>query len=234
MLGIAIILAVSIGLLRLADHKVSDVLGIRPTRSRLMIFLNGLWLSAVICGLYHMLSLAFVENSWMLNPGFTLKQTVESLWWVFKSVLFEELIFRGVLLYFAVRKLGVMKASLLSAVCFGVYHWFSYNTFGQPVQMLIVFFMTGLFGFALAYAFAKTRSFYLPLALHLGWNMVHIIVFSAGPIGPQVLVKLNTVRPEGLLSLCIFLFQVLVLPLMSIGYSYFQGRKISGVYNRFR
>jgi len=41
----------------------------------------------------------------------------------------------------------------------------------------------------LAYAFAKTGSIILPIALHLGWNLVTIQVFSNGPIGDQLLIK---------------------------------------------
>jgi membrane protease YdiL (CAAX protease family) len=104
-------------------------------------------------------------------------------------VLFEELIFRGALLYLAIGKFGVKTACTLSAVCFGAYHWFTYNLFGSPVQMVIVFLMTGIFGFTLAYAFAKTKSIYLPVGLHLGWNLFTIVVFSNGPLGQQIFIR---------------------------------------------
>ncbi len=39
-------------------------------------------------------------------------------------------------LYIAIKKLGVTKACILSAICFGIYHWFSHEVIGNPVQMM--------------------------------------------------------------------------------------------------
>lgn len=78
--------------------------------------------------------------------------------------------------------------------------------------MLFVFIMTATFGLMLAYAFYKTRSIILPIALHLGWNIVTLTVFSNGSIGEQYLYS----DPEGgikLLSGYSALLINLVLPL---------------------
>lgn len=137
-----------------------------------------------------------------------------------KSVLFEELIFRGALLYIAIKKLGIKKGCFLSSVCFGTYHWFSYNAFGNPVQMVIIFLTTTIFGLMLAFAFAKTKSLYLPVGLHFGWNLFNIVVFSNGPLGQQIFIKTNENHPQGFLSLFVFQFQVFALPLFT--YLYFK------------
>ena len=218
MIGIIIELIISWLLLRFTAKKDLSVLGFKPSRIRLTQWSIGLLLAAAICSLYHMMTTAFISNSWILNKQLTWSAAFMSLWWVLKSVLFEELLFRGALLYLAIEKWGSTKACLFSAVCFGVYHWFSYNAFGNPFQMGIIFGMTAIFGWMLAVSFAKTKSLYLPIGLHLGWNLFNIIVFSNGPLGKQLFMKVNENHLEGIPSLLVFLFQILALPLLVYGY----------------
>lgn len=69
-----------------------------------------------------------------------------------------------------------------------------------------------------SHSFAETKSIYLPIALHLGWNVFNIVIFSNGPLGHQVLMKANENQPEGIISLIIFLFQIFALPLLVFFY----------------
>ncbi|HKG05895.1 MAG TPA: CPBP family intramembrane glutamic endopeptidase [Pedobacter sp.] len=161
---------------------------------------------------------AFVNNSWTTNNQATGKVILESLRWTFVSVLYEELIFRGALLYIAIKKLGVLKACLLSAVCFGIYHWFSYNLFGNPLMMVITFSMTSIVGLSWAFAFARSGSLYLPIALHFGWNLFNTVVFSNGNFGQAIFTRVNGNQPQGILSWIVFLFQVFALPLVTFWY----------------
>ncbi|MDA3613889.1 CPBP family intramembrane glutamic endopeptidase [Polluticaenibacter yanchengensis] len=216
MLGIIIILLIS--WLLLWKIKAPDALGLNPNKQRTLHLATGILLSAICCTVYHLASTTFSNNHWQLNKDFTFIIALNSCWWVLKSVLFEELVFRGALLYILSKKWGTFIACLVSAVSFGIYHWFSYNSFGNPVQMAIIFFMTGLFGYALAFAFVKLKSIYLPTSIHLGWNLFSIIVFSNGPLGQQLLVKVNNHKAEGIWSLIIFLFQVLAVPVFTILY----------------
>jgi hypothetical protein len=103
-------------------------------------------------------------------------------------VLYEELVFRGYLLYQAIRILGPRRAVLLDAAAFGVYHWFSYGIIGNPVVMTYVFLLTGAFGLMWARAFVVTGSVVAPIGLHLGWNAVAYVLFSAGPLGAGLFV----------------------------------------------
>ena len=143
---------------------------------------------------------------------------MESSRWTLVSVLYEELIFRGALLYIAIKKLGVTKACILSAVCFGIYHWFTFNVFGNPFMMIITFLMTAIVGLSWAFAFAKTNSLYLPIGLHFGWNLFYMVVFSNGTMGQAILVRTNGNQLQGILSLLVFLFQVFALPLLTFWY----------------
>jgi len=215
MTGIAVELIISWLLLWLVEKKHLSALGLRPTHSRMVNLGIGLLMAALSCTTYHILATAFSGNGWLLNKQTSLESLSAGSWWTLKSVLFEELIFRGALLYIAIKKLGINRACFLSAACFGFYHWFSYEVIGNPVQMIFIFFMTGIFGLMLAFAFAKTGSLFLPAGLHFGWNVIHIVVFSGGPLGQQLLVKANDTPLQGFPSLLLYLFQVVTLPLLT-------------------
>ncbi len=218
MIGIVIQIAISWVLLRLFGRHNLSVLGLKPTKGRILNLTVGLLLAAFCCCIYQILTTSVVGNYWILNQKQTLCDTLLGAWWVLKSILFEELIFRGALLYIAIQTIGITKASFLSAICFGVYHWFSNNVWGNPTLMVIIFGMTMIAGLMFAFAYAKTNSLYLPIGLHFGWNFCLIILFSNGPLGQQILIKANDNQPEGIISLLIFLFQVLALPLIAFGY----------------
>jgi uncharacterized protein len=218
MLGVVVEVLLSWLLLWLIYREHITILGILPTVGRMVDSLAGLCLSVVFCTTYHLLSAALANDTWIINEDIRITRLAVSTLWVCKSVLFETLIFQGALLYIATRKLGAVRACLLSAACFGVYHWFSYGVFGDPALMTIVFFMTALAGLIFAFAFVKTGSLYLPIALHFAWDFVNVIVFSSGPLGKRLLMRKNDFILEGFPSLALFLFQVVGLPLATYGY----------------
>ncbi len=102
---------------------------------------------------------------------------------------------------------------LISSVAFGMYHWFSHEVFGNPVQMLITFVVTGLMGMVYAYGYAKTFSLYIPCAIHLGWNLTSSFIFSKGILGDQLFIQVKPV-PEVQVGYFIF-FCVAFLPVIS-------------------
>jgi len=218
MAGIIVELIISWLLLWFICRKHLFVLGFRPTKDNATNLCIGLLIAAACCTLYQLMTVAFSNNSWTLNKQVTAKAVWESSKWTFVSVLYEELIFRGTLLYIAIRKIGVSKACMLSAVCFGIYHWFSYNVFGSPLMMVITFLMTALVGLSWAFAFAKTGSLYLPTGLHFGWNFFSLVVFSNGNFGQAIFIKANENQPQGVLSWFVFLVQVFALPILSFWY----------------
>ncbi|MBA2330078.1 MAG: CPBP family intramembrane metalloprotease, partial [Flavisolibacter sp.] len=94
----------------------------------------------------------FGKEEWILNPNISSLLILSGVWWNIKSVLFEELIFRGVLLYILIKKAGPAIAIAISSIAFGIYHWFSMEIFGNVIQMIVIFFVTGAMGLLLAYA----------------------------------------------------------------------------------
>jgi membrane protease YdiL (CAAX protease family) len=135
-----------------------------------------------------------------------------------KSVLGEELLFRGALLYIGIKKLGLKNACILSSIIFGIYHWFSYGILGDFPQMIYIFFLTGIGGLLFAYSFALTKSIYLPVGLHLGWNLINVVIFSNGPLGKQMLLYSGGQQLDGLWTTIFFIYQITVLPFVTYLY----------------
>ncbi|MGK2860827.1 MAG: lysostaphin resistance A-like protein [Chitinophagaceae bacterium] len=218
MVGIIVELIISWLLLWFICKKHLLVLGFIPTKTRFGNFLFGFLTAAICCTIYFLSFTAFANSRWTLNKEISNKILAESSWWTLRSVLYEELIFRGALLYIAIQKFGTKTACLISAVSFGVYHWFSMGALGNPMQMVFLFFMTGIWGFMFAMAFAKTKSLYLPIGLHFGWNLVSTVVFSQGSLGNQLLIHKYGQQLSGLLSIAVFLFQVFSVPFFTYWY----------------
>jgi uncharacterized protein len=196
MAGILVQLLISWALLRLFEKQDLKALGFAPTRARMKDLTIGL-LAPVIYFTLLFFALSYLgHNPYSANPNYTSKDFFAGVWYLFKSVAFENLIFTGAILYILIKRLGATKAALASAVAFGVYHWFSWNLFTQPAAMAVTFFTTGLAGFVWALAFAKTGSVYLPFSLHFGVDFVFSIIFSKdNNLGPQLLVKAYEVDP---------------------------------------
>lgn len=184
------LLLISWLLLRIEDKRL-DALGFNAPQLRLRQFGAGLALAAAVAGIQQLGYAYSLGTTWLPNPDLSAGLLLDSLRWNLNSVLYEELVFRGYLLYQALRHLGERRALALDAFAFGVYHWFSYGVIGNPVAMAYVLVNTGLFGLMFAMAFTRTGSLALPVGLHLGWNLATNVVFSAGPLGATLLVAAN-------------------------------------------
>lgn len=84
--------------------------------------------------------------------------------------------------------------------------------------MIPVFILTFVAGLLFAHSFVQTKSMYLQIGLHLGWNIVTIIVFSQGPLGQQYLIASNGQEIGILMTLVLFAFQLLALPILTLFY----------------
>lgn len=214
MLGVLVAFFVSWLLLWLVSREQITALGILPDYRRLKEFLAGLLFMATIGVINFLWQAHFKEITYQINPDYGLIQLFDGVWWTVKAVLFEEIIYRGAILYLLIRYIGIVKACLLDALVFGVYHWFSYGMFGgHLVPMIYVLLLTGAGGWMFAFAFAKTRSLFAPIGLHVGWNLVAIVVFSAGPLGDEWLIAQGeAVAWGGWVTLLFFFIQAIFAP----------------------
>lgn len=218
MLGIIILLILTWLILRIVEKQNLSALGFLPPVRNLLQLSIGFIFAAVVCTLLQLLDGSIIHLHWTLRSNLTGSEIVNYFWWNVKSVMFEELIFRGGLLYIAIRRFGVKAGILLSTICFGIYHWFSYGILGNVVSMIIVFSMTALVGLVLAYAFSKTKSMALPIGLHLGWNFTVNAIFSKGPLGNQILNPVHGADYSpltGIPSLLLFLVSIVTFPVLS-------------------
>lgn len=213
MLGITVQLLVSWLLLWLFEKKGLGVLGFYPAKKRLTGFVLFFIITAICCSSDFIMRMIFAKQQWQLNPKLTAGLIFSGIWWNLKSVLFEEFIFRGALMYILIKKLGTTKAIFISAISFGIYHWFSFEVLGKPVEMIIVFLTTGIMGLLYAYAYARTFSLYFPMAIHLGWNLTRSVIFSETVIGDQLLVQVKPV-PEVTVSYFTY-FSIIYIPMLS-------------------
>jgi len=187
MIGIIVQLVISWLLLWLFEKKDLGPLGFYPTKQRLRHFVLFFIVTACCASLGFLMRMYFGER-WVFNPLFTWKLLAAGIWYNVKSVLYEELIFRGAIFYILIKRVGVIKATVISAIAFGIYHWFSFEIIGNPGQMVLVFFVTGVAGLLYCFAYTKTLSLFTPIGIHFGWNFTQNFFFSAGNIGNGVLI----------------------------------------------
>jgi membrane protease YdiL (CAAX protease family) len=213
MLGIIVQLLISWLIIWLFERGNLGVLGFYPTKKRLLGFALFFIVTAICCSSDFFMRMLFAKQQWELNPKLTANLILTGIWWNIKSVFFEELIFRGVLLYILIKKLGHTKAIIISSIAFGIYHWFSHEVIGDITQMIITFVITGTMGLVYAYGYSKTFSLYIPIAIHLGWNLTGSVIFSNGILGDQLFTQVKPV-PEVQVGYFIY-FCILLIPMLS-------------------
>ena len=131
MIGLLVVFLLSWLLLRRVAREPLAVLGIAPSKRRLVEFLVGGLFMAGVGVINFVWQAHFKEIGYQLNPDYGAGQMLAGSFWVLRAVVLEELVFRGALLYMLIKSIGAVRACLLSSLAFGVYHWFSYEVFGS-------------------------------------------------------------------------------------------------------
>jgi uncharacterized protein len=90
----------------------------------------------------------------------------------------EEIVFRGVVFRITEEAFGTLVALVISAALFGLLHGF--NRGASVVSMTAIALEAGIL---LAAAYAATRSLWLPIGLHFGWNFTEGGIFGAAVSG---------------------------------------------------
>jgi len=94
------------------------------------------------------------------------------------SAVGEEIVFRGVVFRLLEGRLGTTLALILSAGAFGLIH--AGNDGATWVSTLAIALESGVL---LALAYAASRSLWLPIGLHFGWNFTEGGIFGAAVSG---------------------------------------------------
>ncbi len=218
MLGIFVIFTISWLIIYFVENNNLLINWFLPISLRIKQFVFGFLFTTIICTCLQYMDTSIKSLEWSLNSEVSFSLVLSAFLFDFKSVLTEELIFRGVLLYFLIKKVSVTKSIYLSAAAFGIYHWFSFGIIGNIVPMVLIFFGTGFMGYAWAKAYAKTQSILLPFGMHLGWNFVVNTIFSKGPLGELVFISKGGVELTGFISLVNFILPFVIAPILTLVY----------------
>lgn len=163
-----------------------------PLNSKISQFFTGLIFAFIAFLIPLAIKTVLFSIEWSMSENFEITTIVDAFNYFSKSVLFEELVFRGALLSLLIVYLRESYSVLISAIIFGVYHWFSYGMFGSGlIPMLYIFIVTGAMGWVWAHIYAKTNSIVMPTAIHLGWNFFSSLVLDYNPFGELLLRSSN-------------------------------------------
>ncbi|MES1197662.1 MAG: type II CAAX endopeptidase family protein [Chitinophagaceae bacterium] len=214
MLQLIGLLAISWLIIWLFEKGNLSVLGFSPTRDRLKYFSILFIVSAILSGTAFLLRMYFAKEEYTITPSLTTGSVLLEVWYQFRTVLTEELLCRGVLLYILIKKLGQVKAVIISSVLFAMLHWINAGVWGNPTQMTIVFAFTFSMGLLLAYSYARTFSLLIPFAIHFGWNLAQNYIFPGTATGCHIL-TLAATPPTVTVSYFAF-FTMLLLPKIAV------------------
>lgn len=195
MLGLLIIIGASWLLLYVAGKEHLNCLGVKPIKKRSLQFLTGLFFIALLRLLLIYFETQVKSIQWGVQNDISFSMIIQAFWYHLKSALTEDLIFRGAVLYLLIKRIGVQKGLILSAIAFGIYHWFSYGMIGSNlVPLIYVLITTGLTGYVWGYTFTKTESIMMPLGFHLGWNFITTLFYPSQPYGQLLYKELSNIE----------------------------------------
>lgn len=190
------------------------VLGFTPTTERLKYFVILFIVSGIFSAFAFLLRMYIAQEEYALTPSLTIRSVLLETWHQFRTVLTEELICRGALLYILIKKIGQTKSILITSAFFAVLHWINAGVWGNLTQMAIIFTFTFAMGLLLAFSYAKTFSILIPFAIHFGWNLTQNYIFPDTATGNHIFI-LATPPPEVTISYLAF-FTMLLFPKISV------------------
>ena len=208
------LLAISWMLIWFFEKGNLSVLGLTPTKDRLKYFTILFIVSAILSSTAFLLRMYIAKEEYTITQSLTVKSVLLDTWYQLRTVLTEELLFRGVLLYILIKKIGKTKAIIISSIFFGLLHWINAGVWGNLVQMILVFTFTFVMGLLLAYSYARTFSLLIPFAIHFGWNFTQNYIFPDTATGNHIF-TLAAPPPTVTISYFAF-FTMLLLPKISV------------------
>lgn len=214
MLQLIGLLAISWLLIWLFEKKNLSVLGLTPSKERLKYFSILFIVSIMLSAAAFLLRMHFAKEKYTITASLTSESILLECWYQFRTVLTEELLCRGALLYILIKKTGRKKAVIISSVIFAILHWINGGVWGNPTQMIIVFIFTFAMGLLLAYSFARTFSLLIPFAIHYGWNLTQNYIFPGTATGNHIF---TLAAPPSIVTVSYSaFFTMLLLPKISV------------------
>lgn len=192
MLGILLMIVLYSALVLICERKINDGLGLIPSAGRLKCFFAGFVAAGLIVIINILIETLARAISWELKDPVRFFAIADKVWLFFIAVLTEELFFRGVILYVLLRIAREQLSIWICSACFGVYHWFSYGMLGAPIiPLAYVFITTFLAGYCFSLAYLKSRTLFLPVGMHFGWNTINSFFNAQGSYNEILFVKIS-------------------------------------------
>lgn len=170
----AVVLSIIWFLYRLEGKNLSE-LGL--TSRQLYLLPIGLLVGIVYYFIFFGLQMLQNDIKIAYNPQVNGWLFLYGLWFLLGSVLIEEFIFRGYCFKKTYQAIGIVKANVIFACLFIVYHWLVLNAWGNWLLMLGLV-TTGFGHFLFATAFIESRTLFLPIGIHWGNNWAQQHIFS--------------------------------------------------------
>ncbi len=123
MLQLIGLIAISWLLIWLFEKGNLSVLGLTPTKDRLKYFAILFFVSAILSATAFLLRMYFAKEQYIISHSLTTRLILLETWYQFRTVLTEELLCRGALLYILIKKIGQTKAVIISSIIFAILHW---------------------------------------------------------------------------------------------------------------
>lgn len=219
MLQLIGLLAISWLFIWLFEKGNLSVLGFTPSKERLKYFTLLFIVSGLMSATAFLLKILIAKEEYTLSPTLTTESVLLETWYQFRTVLTEELLCRGALLYLLIKKMGQTKAIIISSFIFAILHWINAGVWGNISPMIMVLAFTFSMGLLLAYSYARTYSLLIPLAIHYGWNLTQNYIFPDTGAGNSIFI-LATPPPEVTISYGAFFALILLPKILVLGVDY--------------
>jgi membrane protease YdiL (CAAX protease family) len=183
---------------RFLDKRSFPSLGFHRNSSTWRDFLFGLTLPAAIMGTVFLLELGF---GWLQIDSFAwdaaeLGEITGSLLLLVVAFIvvgfYEEILFRGYYMQNLLESLGRPLAILLTSVAFGAVHLTNPNA--SPMGVLGI----TAAGYFLAFGWLRSKALWLPIGLHISWNIFEgpIFGFPVSGIDEFSLIRISVQGPD--------------------------------------
>lgn len=186
------------------------MLGCMPTKERLTLFIQLFLASSMASASSFLLKMYIAKEEYVLVESLTIYTIMQESWYQLRSVLTEELLCRGVLLYILLKTFGQPKALILTSLLFAALHFLNPGIWANPMLMILVFLFTFTMGLLLAYSYSRTGSLLPAVGIHFGWNIAQNFIFPDSTYGNHVFV-LASPPPEVTVSYFAY-FTMLIVP----------------------
>lgn len=184
--------------------------GLEPGRKSKKEFLLGKLLGIVVFSFTLILCTIFkiTELKGVNFSGLTLSEGIGTILIILIGVTFaavcEEVVYRGVIQNYLMKKFTLPKAIALSTICFSLMHIGRYSDISTLAYILFP-------GLVFGYLFAKTKSLYISIGMHFSWNVLCSILgegkttFNTPYVVILEVISNNDMFYKGIASLAFFL-----------------------------